>query len=532
MNGYIVALLVLVAWFVSVYLLSRAKWLEAHDMGFMGPLLLWKTKRGRDIIDRLSSMKRFWSVYGVVSLWVCAVSMVLFMVLLLWEATIVPRIERPPAPELMLGIPGINPVIPLGYGILGLVVAIVVHEVSHGVMTRVGGMKVQSLGLAFLVVPVGAFVEPDEKELQATTRRLRSRVFAAGPASNILLALLVLGIFSGVVMSSVEPSEEGALAIGVVQGSPLDAAGVAPSSLIVRVGGVVIQGADDLRSRSAPCPGSNVTVQYFYEGRLRSADVVDGVVVAYVTEGYAAAQAGLRTGMVLVSIDDVPLGNTTVLSQVMSNLRAGQTVNVTVMRFDEAQRVFVVDTSITTITLSDKWEYYNDFFKDENDPSYRGKGYLGAGFLDLGVRVEDASYYARMLANPFEGDRDLDDFSRSWLRLIALPFLDLAPLRPPVTDLYLPSGSFAWMPNTSFWLMANSLYWIFWLNLMVGLTNVLPAVPMDGGYLFRDAVGYALDRVKSGYTKEQKERVAGSISLAFALLVLFLIIWQLVGPAL
>ena len=209
MNGYLIALVVLLAWLVLVYFLKKTKWLERHSMSLMGPFIMWRTRRGKDIIDRIASRSRFWNAYGQVSLWICAGSMILIMTLLLWTATIVPQIERAPSPELILGIPGLNPVIPLGYGILALVIAIVVHEMSHGILTRVGKMRIQSLGLLFLVFPMGAFVEPDEKALQNATRSRRSKVFAAGPASNIVLSLVVLALFSGVMMSSVEPSRDG-----------------------------------------------------------------------------------------------------------------------------------------------------------------------------------------------------------------------------------------------------------------------------------------------------------------------------------
>jgi len=530
MNGYLIALIVFVAWIGLVYILKTTKWLDRHSMGLFGPMIMWRTRKGRDLIERLASWKRLWTIYGKLALWICAGAMVLIMTLLLWEATIVSQVESAPSPELILGIPGINPVIPLGYGILGLAIAIVVHEFSHGIMTRLGGMKIESLGLVFLVFPMGAFVEPNEEELKATTRSKRAKVFAAGPASNMILAMLMLSLFSGVMMSSVEPTQEGALALGVVQDSPADMAGLLPSCVITSIGGVDVTGPDGVEARSAANPGENVTVTYYYQGDTLSATFVDGVVVAYVAEGYAAHNAGIAVGMVMVSLDGYALGNTDAISAVMSGLSPGDTVPVSVMSYDSDSGQFVVDASITEVTLSNKWDYYAEYSPGENDPSYDGVAYLAGGFLNLGVRAEDPGYYADILANPFSGDNDLSDFSRSWLRLIALPFLDLAPLRSPVTDLYEPSGSMAWMPDSAFWLLTNSLYWIFWLNLMIGLTNVLPAVPLDGGYIFRDALDYLLDKTGRKYTKEQKEKIVGSITLALALLVLFLIMWQLVGP--
>ncbi len=190
-----------------------------------------------------------------------------------------------------------------------------------------------------------------------------------------------------------------------------------------------------------------------------------------------------------------------------------------------------MDHDVTYIVLSDKYEFYQQYYPDENDLAYMDVGSFGSGFLVLGVYSSDVSYYSDVLAHPFKGDNDLGDFSKSWLRLIALPFLDMAPVRSPVTDLYSPSGALSWMPDSVFWVLGNSLYWIFWLNLMVGLTNVLPAVPLDGGYLFRDGIDYLIGRLRPGKTKEQREKVVGNVSLFLALFVLALIVWQLVGPA-
>lgn len=531
MNGYLIALVILFAWIAAVYLLNRSKWFERHGMSLMGPMVMWKTRKGREFIDRVATRKRLWSFYGKLSLWICAGAMVTIMLLLLWEATIVSQVEKAPSPELILGIPGINPVIPLWYGILGLVVAIVVHELSHGILTRLGEMRIVSLGVLFFVFPVGAFVEPDEGQLQGTTRRKRAKVFAAGPASNLLLALAVLGLFSGLMMSSLEPVREGALATGVVEGSPAFYADIPQVSLLVSVGGYSVSSANDVEDLSGIAPGDQVSIEYYYEGELATAEgIVYGMVVSYTVDGYSAREGGLDAGMVLASINGTTVHNMDDLRDAMDLTHAGQVVEVSVLSYDGSAGTFVPDPDITSLTLSDKYEFYSEYYPDDNKESFIGDGYLGAGFLPLGFNLRDADYYASMLAHPFEGDNNLDDFSRSWLRLIALPFLDLAPVRSPVTDLYETSGSLSWMPGEVFWILTNCLYWIFWLNLMIGLTNVLPAVPLDGGYLFRDAFDYLVSKVRSGYTKEQREKVVGTITLAFALMVLFLIVWQLVGP--
>jgi membrane-associated protease RseP (regulator of RpoE activity) len=533
MNGYLIALIVFLAWIALVYYLRKRKWFERHNMSLMGPAVMWRTKRGRELVDRLSSHRRFWTFYSRLALWICAGSMVTIMVLLLWEATLVSRIKQPPSPELILGIPGINPIIPVGYGILALVVGIAVHEIAHGIITRLGGMKVLSLGLLFLVFPIGAFVEPDENDLKKTTRSKRAKVFAAGPATNILVALIFLALFSSLMMSSLEPVHEGAIATGVVGGSPAAVAGIAPNSLIVSVGGTPISTATDIQNRISPDPGASVAVEYYYRGELKTAsDMTDGVVVSYVADGFAAYNCGMRVGMVLVSLNNTPISNIDALTSTMARSHAGQTVSLTVMSLNSTSNAFEVNTSISAVTLSDKWDYYNEYAPSENEASYHGVAYLGGGFLALGVSAVNVTAYTDLLAHPFGGDRSFDDFAKSWLRLITLPFVDLAPVRSPVTDLYTPSGSLAWMPGTAFWLIANSLYWIFWINLMVGLTNVLPMVPLDGGYIFKDAFDYALTRVWKGASREKIDEWSGNCVTLLSLFVFGLILWQLVGPAL
>jgi membrane-associated protease RseP (regulator of RpoE activity) len=72
--------------------------------------------------------------------------------------------------------------------------------------------------------------------------------------------------------------------------------------------------------------------------------------------------------------------------------------------------------------------------------------------------------------------------------------------------------------------MVNSLYWIFWLNLAVSLFNVMPMVPLDGGFLFNDGMRGLLARLKKGINEETKEKIVKNISLAISLMILALIL--------
>lgn len=120
-------------------------------------------------------------------------------------------------------LPGINPFIPVVYGLIGIIIAIVVHEGTHGVLARRAHLPVKSTGLLFfLIVPIGAFVEVDEKLIQKARFRDSGRIMAGGPGSNIIVAgialLLLLSLVGGL-----SPHIYNGIYVGsVIAGSPAD----------------------------------------------------------------------------------------------------------------------------------------------------------------------------------------------------------------------------------------------------------------------------------------------------------------------
>lgn len=97
------------------------------------------------------------------------------------------------APGASFLLPGIN--LPLIEGILALGLLLVVHEAAHGVLSRVAKIKVDSAGIAlFGFLPMGAFVEPDEKELVKKSRIEQLRVMVAGSTSNFLTSIVFFAL--------------------------------------------------------------------------------------------------------------------------------------------------------------------------------------------------------------------------------------------------------------------------------------------------------------------------------------------------
>jgi membrane-associated protease RseP (regulator of RpoE activity) len=151
----------------------------------------------------------------------------------------------------------------------------------------------------------------------------------------------------------------------------------------------------------------------------------------------------------------------------------------------------------------------------------------GKGRPILGIQALETttSYY-----HPFTDADRYGGIPGALLVYISLPFTGRAPLQSPTTDFYVVTGPWAAVPEPVFYLLANALYWLFWLNLMLGMTNALPAVPLDGGYVFRDGLHALVARVRGGMAADARERVVKNVSYVFALAILTLIVWQLIGP--
>ena len=94
--------------------------------------------------------------------------------------------------------PGVAPVIPgidlpLVSGILSLAIILIIHEFSHGILARNFKVKLKSIGLLiFGVIPIGAFVEPDDKEVNRLDHAKQNRIFSAGISANMLAMVIFL----------------------------------------------------------------------------------------------------------------------------------------------------------------------------------------------------------------------------------------------------------------------------------------------------------------------------------------------------
>lgn len=224
---------------------------ESDRFQVMGPLLMLKTQWGKKTIDKLAK-GRFVGVISDAFVAITILSGALMLVLVVYQNTLLFThtdivAANPPQLEQTLAIPGVNPVIPIGYGLFALLVALVIHEGGHGVLARHADMDVRSLGLLFFVIPIGAFVEPDEAHLQGSSLRQKLRLFSAGPGPNIVLALVCVVAFSQLFVPAMAPQHEGVAVMGVVDDRPADRAGLEAGMFITAIEGQTLQTYQDFQ---------------------------------------------------------------------------------------------------------------------------------------------------------------------------------------------------------------------------------------------------------------------------------------------
>lgn len=357
---------------VAVYLVVLVKgYLGDRRVTLYGPIVLLKCQRCVDLVKRLAYTRLRNVALIAVASWI--VTMAMGMAMLTMSAIASFRIppDQAPSPVTLIGLPGLNPLIPLTYGAVGLIAAVAVHELAHGIALAANKLSIKSAGLVLLGLPLGAFVEPGD-DFQSAGDIVKVKVYSSGPFANLGVAVLALLLLTHLLLGVV-PAVVGVGVTGIYPGSPAERTGLKPGDVIT---------------------------------------LVDGKRVTDLDSFFSA----------------------------MEGKRAGDTVTITLGN----NRSF-------TIVLADRF----DFTRRSED---RGKGFIGIELTDLSGLKE---------ALPLVSGEPLE---AAW-KLLSIPF---------AFQRILLFSHFYTSPLGG-WDITYVLLWISWMNAAIGLTNVLPILPLDGG---------------------------------------------------
>ena len=237
--------------------------LSNHGVELNFPVIMWKTKRLRGLISRISNFSpTFWRWYMNVGIFVAFGAMIFITYLLVSS---LPSVFETPAVSIVIpgvDIPGSQIYVPFFYGLIGLATVLIVHEFSHGIQAVGEKISIKSIGLLLFIILPGAFVEPDEDELKSAKKSSRLRVYAAGSIANITLAVIAIVLVSLISVGIPHYFAEDGIAIDrVVSDSPSEG---------ILKGGMVLEAIDNHKINDSKSytdvvgsfkPGDNITVQ-------------------------------------------------------------------------------------------------------------------------------------------------------------------------------------------------------------------------------------------------------------------------------
>jgi membrane-associated protease RseP (regulator of RpoE activity) len=489
--------------------------------------IFFRTTRGLDLLDRLARPRLFWRLVASAGIPLVVLSMAYFLMLVLIMTFFM--IQEPPEPSSyneprnILLIPGLNEYIPFIWGWIALFVTLLVHEFAHGILSRVEGVRVKSMGIVtVLIAPIAAFVEPDDEELfggkdrpPLVDKRARIRILSAGVISNFIVAAAAMALFFGPVIGAISPVDR-LIVVDVEENSQAQEDGYAMGMVLMQANGRDVSSLEQFY-KDLVGASEQGKLSLLFKDSERALSVTgqpqQGILVGSIFKDSGAYQAGLPANSVITEIDGQRTADLAGFRDLMNSTGPGQMVNITTAQ----GRTYPVN-----LTARD-------------DAAGEQGGFIGIAISGNAVFSGGATFQEAPARQFLEQLRAVPGMGMSGFHLmLSLPFAGVPGLSQKgfpgfsgwLTAVFEPSGWAEPLGEKRFWI-ANLLLWIGWINLYAGLFNCLPAVPLDGGHIFRDLVQSGFERIVRA---EEAERLTRTTVAILTWLVLTSLLITIVAP--
>ncbi len=465
------------AWYLGLLALERRGILDRWNATrALGIILMLRTNRGKRVLERVSQPRRFWRAYGEFSIWLCFAVMAVVLLLLFLTAlaiTMEPHQEVLPARDLLL-IPGVTSFVPFWWPVTALIIALIIHEYSHGIQARAHGMQVRSFGLLLAgPLPVGAFAEPEYEEMIRAPRRERMRLYAAGPSINLLACWIVLILLSATA-TGFAATNDGVHAVGIIEDTGAEDAGLKPYETITQINDVpVIDYSSFTEVMSDFEAGDSATMTVLTPPS--QGEVEERLIEVVFTDQWDYLMNECREDE---NCDEAAL------EELLAELE--------IEKGDAFLGVSGLQSSTAAV---DNWGY---FFNDDFSPGEKVVGTIFAPLAMLGVPIA------------------LDGHTMNLEQRAMLTAGD---------------GAIASTLGTEGMLAAfDFLFWLAWINFLLGFANLIPMVPFDGGHLVRDGTHSVIKCVARKMDPLKAENLALRLSRMSSLFILFIIAIPIIIP--
>jgi membrane-associated protease RseP (regulator of RpoE activity) len=349
--------------------------------------------------------------------------------------------------------------------------------------------------------------------------------------ANFATALVAFILFFSL-LGSISPIGE-VMVTSVIPGHPADVAGVKPNMIITQINDKQVNSAEEFLLYTHMLePGSKVTLNVIDDNRERKVinlvttsdnNTYPGLKVYDVVSGSPAKAAGIKPDMILVRVNNTEIRGLDDFVNFMNSTEPGQKIDVYVLSNNSANASTEVFKNIELTKYP--------------DPNAK-KGFLGisyapdAGAVSYSLGIGIGQFQAKSFLNMLENIPSLLNRVEGWVYLFSLPIFGFTGDGFPgfsglITYFYEPVGWAAPLGNGIFWIL-NILMWVGWMNFYVGLFNCLPAVPLDGGQVFRDVMASSLSRIIGD--GEKVEKVTNAVVILFAVLILMSLVFVAFAP--
>jgi len=252
---------------IFLIVLGILVWVDRKNIEFKYGIFIRKIKKGKEWIYAVGNKyKTFFGYFGTVAVVIGIISSLVAFYSIAFQAyTIItnPKVSAPGLRPLIPSVPSTVACtyalcVPFWFWIIGVLVVLISHELSHAFVARSANIPIKSFGLiSFLVLP-GAFVEPDERQLKKSNSFTKLKIYAAGSFANLLVfaiaSLITTAMFNNLYVST------GVQFTGLVANSP--AAQLNLKGIIKQMGDTQIKTVQDFENFITKVnPGTQLTIE-------------------------------------------------------------------------------------------------------------------------------------------------------------------------------------------------------------------------------------------------------------------------------
>jgi hypothetical protein len=187
MDWLLIIILLIAIYGVIAWYIHRKNLFPDHIV-FYGPIMAIKSSRVAflDWFRHFSTFFRLYASFGVLMVVIISVGIT---VLLLISVHLTLIFQPEPtgiyAPRNILLLPGVNEYVPSTFAVwFAFVLAIAIHELGHGILSRIEDIKVKGMGALLFVIPIGFLLSLTRKNWKR--RRECQRYGCSGPGSPII----------------------------------------------------------------------------------------------------------------------------------------------------------------------------------------------------------------------------------------------------------------------------------------------------------------------------------------------------------